>query len=348
MAPSAPSFSPSRRAKACVQPRRRIGWRLAYGKLWEIMHLYIAGFFASGTGSFGLGGAGRGGDFASRISPELEAQRQTIDHILESYHYIGKAATVPNQLRALKKKIFLDSGAYTAMTKGAVIDIDLYAKFQKQNLDVIRMASVLDAIGDPNATWQNQSRLEELGCAVIPCFHYGEPFEVGRYYAKNYPYISLGGMVPISSGPLQIWLDEVFTEVICDRSGHAQCKVHGFGMTSLDLMWRYPWFSVDSTSWLMYAMFGNIIFPESRRPLAVSEKSPSRKDLGRHFDSLSRAEQEHIRNLAKKYSLDLELCKSDYVPRYMFNCFAFHEMGKLMGEDHWQKPFQHRQRRLFA
>ena len=28
------------------------------------------------------------------------------------------------------------------------------------------------------------------------------------------------------------------------------CKLHGFGMTGTDILKEYPWYSVDSTSWI--------------------------------------------------------------------------------------------------
>jgi hypothetical protein len=309
------------------------------------MHLYIAGFFESGTGGFGVAG-GRGSTFADRVTPKLKEQQYSVNTILSSYHYIAKSV-YPEAIRQKGLKIFLDSGAFSAKSKGITIDLEEYAQFIKDNDDIIRMASVLDVIGDCDASWINQQKLEALGCQVIPCFHQSEPIEACRYYVANYPYISLGGIAGGVSAILRPWLDEVFTEAICDKDGYAKCKVHGFGMTSLELMERYPWYSVDSTSWLMTASFGSIVFPELKRPISISERSPSRKDLGQHYSTLTDWEKSHLAELAALHGLDMEVCVKDYVPRYIFNAYAFHEIGIRMGEDHWRKPFKHRQRSLF-
>jgi hypothetical protein len=75
-------------------------------------------------------------------------------------------------------------------------------------------------------------------------------------------------------------------------------------MTSLDLMLRYPWFSVDSTSWVQTGRFGNVYVPKYRRgqyiynenslKVTVSTQSPSQKDDGQHFTTFSPMEQRQI------------------------------------------------------
>lgn len=304
------------------------------------MHLYLAGAYNAGMMHDSSAAY-------SRLTTMKKSRLAALPYLLESYHYLKKDKKSCTALKCRGKTIFLDSGAYSAWTKGVTIDIEEYARFQKEHADIIHMASVLDSIGDPDQTWLNQKRLEALGCEVLPCYHYGEPLEVGHYYAENYPYITLGGMVGRGNGPLETWLDEVFTEVICDSDGYAKCKVHGFGLTSVPLMTRYPWYSVDSTSWVMTASYGSLVFPELKRPVSISTKSPSRKDLGQHFSTMTKREQDYIRELSARYELDLDAAALDFAPRYAMNLYAFHLMGESMGEDHWRKPFLHRQRRLF-
>jgi len=41
-------------------------------------------------------------------------------------------------------------------------------------------------------------------------------------------------------------------------------KVHGFAMTSHKLMMRYPWYSVDSKSWISFGSYGQIIMPNKK------------------------------------------------------------------------------------
>lgn len=160
-----------------------------------------------------------------------------------------------------KNRIFLDSGAYSAMTKKVEIDINEYIEFIKKYEQYIDTYSVLDVIGSPKGTWKNQKIMEKAGLKPLPCFHYGEDTKYLKKYIENYDYISLGGMVPISTPDLKIWLDDIFSNYICDEKGLPRVKVHGFGMTVVSLMLRYPWYSVDSTSWLMTGRFGGALIP---------------------------------------------------------------------------------------
>ena len=96
-------------------------------------------------------------------------------------------------------------------------------------------------------TLKNQKIMKEAGLRPLPVFHIGEPFEYLEYYIKRYDYISLGGMVGVPKNTLILWLDECFGKHICDEKGMPKVKIHGFGLTSFSLMFRYPWYSCDST-----------------------------------------------------------------------------------------------------
>lgn len=210
-------------------------------------------------------------------------------------------------LEQKKVNLFLDSGAFSAWSKGVEIKIEDYIQFIKENEEYIDHYSVLDAIGDPVATFKNQRIMEAAGLHPIPCFHYGEPIKYLEVYLSKYDYVSLGGMVPISSVDLKVWLDHLFGEFICDKAtGLPKVKIHGFGMTSLELMIRYPWFSVDSTSWVLTGRFGAVMVPrckggqyvynESPWKVVVSNQSPSKNEEGKHFNTFSTMEQNIIEN----------------------------------------------------
>lgn len=245
---------------------------------------------------------------------------------LESYHYFNDARMV-EKVRAEGLKLFLDSGAFSAFTKGISVDITEYCNFIKQYGDILEVASVLDAVGDPLKTWQNQQEMERQGARALPCFHYGEDERYLEHYVANYEYITLGGMVPISTPQLFLWLDRLWEKYLTDASGNPRTKVHGFGMTSIPLMERYPWYSVDSSSWVQVGSMGSIIHPDLG-VIAVSEKSPSKKQEGRHYDSMSELEQEAIKTAVAKVGYTIEELRTDYRARWTFCVWAYTELGR--------------------
>lgn len=247
------------------------------------MNLYMAGFFQAriNTTIFGL--------------PSFLIRPQWL---LESFHYAN--VRLERALREGGFTIFLDSGAFSAFTQGSRIDIDAYAAYIKTNHDIIHQAASLDIIGrDSEAgTYANQKRLESLGCRVLPTHHARDRDEwLVRYLEDGYDYICLGGMVPENSRYLQIWLDHIFSKYLTNKDGTPKVKVHGFGLTSVPLINRYPWYSVDSTSWVLTSRFGQIYIdlPSGVHKIDFSARSQKRRDIDSwHFLSLSKKQQEPI------------------------------------------------------
>lgn len=83
----------------------------------------------------------------------------------------------------------------------------------------------------------------------------------------DYDFLALGGMV--KNDGVESWLDSVWNHIY---KRNPSMKVHGFGMTDIELMMKYPWTSVDSSSyagavrWARVTLFDEnhgIIYDES-------------------------------------------------------------------------------------
>lgn len=256
---------------------------------------------------------------------------------LDSYHYVGTERYV-SMMRKIGVPIFLDSGAFSAFTMGVRMDLRKYCHFVNTNRDCFAHASVLDAIGDADETYRNQKRMEELGVDALPCYHYGEPEHVLEYYAANYEYITIGGMVPISTPQLKIWLDRIWSRHLTNSDGSARIKVHGFGLTSVPLMVRYPWFSVDSSSWVQVSGMGNIFIPQFGM-LAVSPHSPSAKVEGKHFDTLPEVQQDALLHLIQEQQgFDMERLKDSYLSRRVYNIMSYSSFTKDSEHKRFKAP----------
>lgn len=278
------------------------------------MRLYNAGIY---TSNFNL----KGKVFA-KLDDTEKYMRKTVEYFLESYHYIHRDSAV-KKIRAEGVKVFLDSGAFSAFTQGVEIDIGEYCDYIHKNADIIDFPSVLDAIGDAEGTWRNQQEMERRGTRPLPCFHYGEPTELLDWYVARYPYITIGGMVPISTPQLKIWLDRLWEEHLTNADGSPKVKVHGFGLTSLPLMMRYPWYSVDSSTWVQWAANGMILIPTRTGQLDVSNKSSRRKVAGQHIDSLAPIQTQAIEDEIRRFCIDPDRLREYYFSRWAWNAWAF-------------------------
>jgi hypothetical protein len=267
------------------------------------MQVYLAGNTSTG----GLG---------AHLVTELFLQKQGGPRLF-SYHAVSNDVFYSRSIFEVymgnRVDLFLDSGAYSAWTQGVPIDIQKYIEFIKEHQAMLGMYANLDVIGEggkapsrdtAEKTLQNQHIMEEAGLSPMPCFHFGEPMEYLTYYVENYEYMALGGLAALTTDKIRPFLDNCFGNYICGQDGMPRIKVHGFAVTSHKLMMCYPWYSVDSTSWIMTSRMGGIFVPRTRGgkwiydenswKIAISNRSPGTKEAGKHFYTLNAMEREII------------------------------------------------------
>ena len=139
---------------------------------------------------------------------------------------------------------------------------DSYIEFLLLNKEKIDHYSNLDVINNPELTYKNQRILEEAGLKPHPVYHLGTDVKWLKRYLDKYEYIAIGGLIPNPTRVLIPILDEMFKKYLTDEKGFPRVKLHGFACTSMPLMLRYPWYSVDSTTCRKLAMYGGIVVPE--------------------------------------------------------------------------------------
>lgn len=166
-------------------------------------------------------------------------------------------------------ELLIDSGAFSVWTQGRTIAIADYIAFLKEcdqslahyiNLDVLpgrygekRKAS--DVQEAAKASYRNLQLMKDADLHPLPVFHRGEDWKwLNQLLKDGEPYICLSPLTDSSTPVKRAWLDICF-----QRLKGSKAKIHGLGVTSLELMKRYPWYSVDSTSWAISS--GNGVFP---------------------------------------------------------------------------------------
>lgn len=243
----------------------------------------------------------------------------------------GRQAPEPETDRA--GSMFLDSGAHSLYTKyvlrlqrrlsTAGVEerkagyrfyesdefwdyVDRYADFVKKIEDTLDFYVTVDVIFNPEMTWKVQKYLEDTHkLTPLPVLHYGTPIRwVKRYLKEGYEFLGLGGLgQEVTAEVYYLWADEVYRLLCPPPTKLPVVRTHGFAMTGFALMKRYPWWSVDSASWIKQAGFGGVFFPRKKRgkfdilgqPLALkcSAKSPLLTDRtgARHWSVLNAGEK---------------------------------------------------------
>jgi hypothetical protein len=176
-----------------------------------------------------------------------------VQRYLQSFFYLQKY----NLSDLLKgKDLLMDSGGFTARTAGKPISVEAYAKWLVAN--DVRLAFNLDT-NDLGETLRNQKYLEKHTRAyIIPIYHLSDYLEARELLQDfmHYPYIGLGGVAG-ERGNVSI-KDELYRYVF--RHTRDRVRVHGLGITSDYECRNYPFYSVDSSSWLSMARYGRSLF----------------------------------------------------------------------------------------
>jgi hypothetical protein len=187
-------------------------------------------------------------------------------------------------------KMFLDCGAWTAHTKGITIDIDEYVNYINGNSEVISCVAALDVIpGIPGyVTYKDCIEAADKSFSnfvymrhkvkdvdkLLPTFHQGESFD-SLVKLLDYQddfgkieYLGIGAMAAtLDKKQRQSFMSKCFS-LILKKS--PELKVHAFGMTDLDLLEQFPFYSADSSTWALAGAMGEIITDFGR--IAVSNR----------------------------------------------------------------------------
>lgn len=143
---------------------------------------------------------------------------------------------------------------------------DSYAGFVKAMNGKGMWFANVDVISNPDLTWTSQKYFEEEhGLILVPVLHSGASMKyLARYLETGkYEMIGLGGAATKKEKmAFTRWVDRVFFAVCPESNGRKPIiKVHGFGTTSWRYVCRWPWYSVDSTSWRLVAAYGGVYVP---------------------------------------------------------------------------------------
>jgi len=195
-------------------------------------------------------------------------------HFMLSFFYAHKHTSSIRLLRQLGAHIMLDSGAYSAWKKSSTVCLADYIAYIKRNQ--IGKYVALDVVGDPEATAHNTIAMESAGLFPIPVFHIDADWRILDGLVSRYRYIALGGTVGRSRSIREVFFDEVF-------SRHPTSLFHGLGMTIPELMRKYPWASVDSTTWQTGKRNAKVVTDSGQVPIDGSLPVSQRIKLNVHY-----------------------------------------------------------------
>ena len=179
-------------------------------------------------------------------------------NILESFFYCKDNKNFEH-LYKKSKRIIIDSGAFTFMnTAKSNVNWENYIisyanfinKFDIENFFELDIDSI---VGLKKIEQYRDTLEKETGKKCIPVLHRARGLEYWRAMCNEYDYIAIGGIV---TKEIKQKEHGIFSTLLKEAKG---VKVHGLGYTNLRNLHKYPFYSVDSTSWL-YGNLGGYIY----------------------------------------------------------------------------------------
>lgn len=233
-------------------------------------------------------------------------------------------------------KLFIDSGAFSAHTKGKNLDVDEYINYVNTLDDYIHIFAQVDHIPGkfrqpktpeqlaeaPKLSWDNYLYMKDKVKSkhkLLPIFHQGEDFKWLINMLEftdsdgHIPYIGISPANDLSTNKKEVFIEKCFN--IIEKSSNPNVKTHAFGMTSLNVLERYPFYSADSTSWIMSAAMGNIMTPFGL--IYVSERSTKAPE---HISNFKTDAQDALNTYLCSIGLSLQEVITNPQSRFICNC----------------------------
>ena len=254
-----------------------------------------------------------------------------IRNFLMSYHYLqNKKISMSKTYKDKGIKFFIDSGAHTYQQdpKYSEYTVDFweehlknYLKWAEKNHEYIFAIANFDfenVVGAEVVNEWNRKYFEPfmLRTGIPVCFvwHQNSYYD-WEFYCKRYPYVGFSSVNIENNEDISI---SEYREKLKVAEKH-DSLVHGFGMTRTSMLTELPFYTTDSTTWLVGLKYGEVNYWTGNKMTRL------KKDVWK--------DSTHIQNISSKYHLDKEkLENEDTEEMIKANVGAFIDAEKFIQE----------------
>lgn len=234
-----------------------------------------------------------------------------------TFHEINRKIAAGKAVKTFQNKEF-SIESYTA-------NYVKYLKAMYGRKDTFDFYVGIDSIKQCKIIYEDFKELESTGVRPIPVYHGDAPIDwVQRYIDEGHRIIGIGLDRLGKSNKFR--LRQYYSHVLnyCEKRG---VKCHGFAVTG-DLMFEFPFYSVDSTSWVKAAAYGKIIDwrADKHRVALIHVSNESKGKL--LMTSLGKVPKQSFRELRERteaLGFDLELLQRSFHYRCLYNARVTNE-----------------------
>lgn len=223
---------------------------------------------------------------------------EPMDVLVSQVDRSGVKQMLKYKSEGIAKSFFLDSGAFTFHRMGTPVDVDEYIEYanslDEHTMAVAQLDTIPGKFGQPKSkedyeesarkSWENflymypKMKSKEK---LVPVFHYGESFDALKNMlnwrdedGNRLTYIGISPANDTSQVVKDAYLKEVYD--VIKHSDNPNVRTHLFGMTSLQALAKFPYYSADSISHRLRAAY-NKVFTRRWGTISLSDKSRTSK-----------------------------------------------------------------------
>lgn len=204
--------------------------------------------------------------------------------------------------------------------------LEEYAKYVIQDGHLWDFYVTLDMARDAAKILEWHNRLEALGTRPTPVFHGDAPMKYMEIYRdKGYKRVCIG----ITQAQDTRLNKMRYLEKMFEFGAKYDIKYHGLAFTAIREMKRYPWDSVDSSTWSRLASMGCIcIFDPSVEKMSLLHISVRDSNMENSFNMMSPEVKKDIRARIEKEGFDFDVLADSQLDRHIWNARAFQTMAE--------------------
>lgn len=242
----------------------------------------------------------------------------------ETYVYLDIADEL-----GYKANMMIDSGAFTAFTKGKPVQLPKLLAYSKRliekygdrhdfvfiGLDIIppKNPTETDLKKGMKQSYENflVQQQELAPYPVLPVYHSSEPVSLRNLYLKHTDHIALSMNQAMAEKHRVDWATRVQVPDV---------KMHGLAATGVQMIRYVDWYSVDSAAWIMIAAMGGVYWPTEDGNISllpISAQSPKVKRRNTHAMNFTMTNE--IKDTIESKNYKVEDLMYDYSSRMSWN-----------------------------
>lgn len=223
-----------------------------------------------------------------------------------------------------KKGLRKLGGKYSVRHEGELKDlvINSYVKYVKKERKNWDFYLTFDYLKQCPIIYDVTKELEKKGIRPVPVYHGDQSTEwLTRYCSEGHKLICLGS-VKRNAKTYRLYFDKCFN--IAAKHG---VVLHGLAITSLSLMFGFPWYSVDSATWAKVAAYGCILCTsdtvnDTFGYIHMTDRRHG-QSRGVEYLDLSKTQKKSIEREVNDCGFDIHDLCTDSGVRSLYNVYVF-------------------------